>query len=120
MPGLVALPEPPTTEPNVTGFRILAHLPIVGLCFDAGTLRTVIYRGRRWTVAQYEAWHGRAPWWNDAWEPRDRIVVDMPMMRVQVRIGGDRSQLVTLDVMQDRTGEWRIKTVDGSEPSEVR
>lgn len=42
------------------------------------------------------------------------------MMRVQVRLGGDRSQLVTLDVMQDRTGEWRIKTVDGSEPGEVR
>lgn len=97
--------EPLATVPSATGFRRLAHLPVAGLRFEGDTLRSVVYRGRTWAVFQYEAWHGRAPWWNDAWEPREGIVVDMPLMRVQVRIGGDRSQLVTLDLVQDRTGE---------------
>lgn len=106
----------PTPPRRPLGFKHLDGLPIATVVFTDNTPTSLTYRNRTWEVVTHERWHGRAKWWENSWSPREVLRVDVPMFRVQVRLG-PRSQLVTLDLSQDRTGAWKVVTVDGERPS---
>lgn len=113
---VVPRPDQSTTPSSARtpGFRHLSGLPIVQVVFNEGAPVAVEMDGRCWQVAADPAtWFERAKWWENSWSPREAPAVEVQVWRLQVRLGGARSQLRTLDVAHDRTGAWKLLTVDG-------
>lgn len=106
--------ENPLTTALSQGFGGLRGLPVVSIEPDDLQPRAVTAAGRRWLVcAEPVRWFERVAWWKDGWVPREVPLAETRVLRLQVQMGGRRSQVLTFDLAHDRTGAWRLVSVDG-------
>jgi hypothetical protein len=79
----------------------------------AGMPATVVSNGRQWAVsAEPVRWFERVSWWEVRRRmPQGRSRVDVEVMQVQVRLGGNpRSALTTMTLVRDGLGgSWRLR-----------
>jgi hypothetical protein len=79
----------------------------------SGKPATVICGGRQWAVsAEPVRWFERVSWWEvHRRMPRGISRVDVEVLQVQVRLGGNpRSALTTMTLVRDGLGgSWRLR-----------